>query len=58
MKEYKILKQKSNLFTNTDKNFEAELNGYARDGWRVVTTVFSDKNFAIKAILERDKNER
>ncbi|UNY98909.1 DUF4177 domain-containing protein [Zhouia spongiae] len=56
MKEYKIIKQKTNLFSNSDKSFEDALNLHARDGWRVISAVFSEKNYALKAILERDKN--
>ncbi|MFH6604840.1 DUF4177 domain-containing protein [Maribacter algicola] len=56
MKEYKIIRQKSNLFKNNDTEFEKELNDYAAKGWNVLNTVFSDNNYALKVILERDKS--
>lgn len=56
MKEYKIIKQKTKLLGNSDGDFEKELNEYARKGWVVKNSVFSDNSYALKVILERDKN--
>ncbi len=56
MKEYKIIRQKTNLLKNNDAEFEKELNGHAREGWCVLNTVFSDTGYALKVILERDIN--
>jgi len=55
MKEYKIIRQPTKLLGNNDTEFETELNEYARKGWRVLNTVFSESNYALKVILERDK---
>lgn len=56
MKEYKIIKQKTKILKNNDADFEKELNEYASKGWCVLNTVFSEANYALKVILERDKN--
>ena len=58
MKEYKIIKQKINLLKNNDNLFEKELNDYAKQGWPVLDTVFSDANYALKVILERDRIDK
>lgn len=55
MKEYKIIRQKSK-FRNSDKDFETELNQYAREGWHVVTSSIMSSSTFFKVILERDKN--
>jgi len=56
MKEYKIVRQKSNLLKNTDSEFEDELNKLAREGWRVINSVCMADGYALKVILEKDKN--
>lgn len=56
MKEYKIISQGFNLLKNTDVEFEKKLNGYAREGWSVVTSAYNHNNSGLKVILERDKN--
>lgn len=55
MKEYKIIKQKGK-FRNSDKDFETELNQYAREGWQVKTGGIMSSSTFFKVILERDKN--
>lgn len=55
MKEYKIVAQRSNLFKNSDLEFEKELNELARQGWNVVNSVFNANTFSLKVIMERDK---
>ncbi|WP_299625695.1 DUF4177 domain-containing protein [uncultured Tenacibaculum sp.] len=55
MKEYKLISPKFSWRKSREK-FEAELNNYAREGWRVVN-VYSEANTgAVTAVLERDKN--
>ena len=56
MKEYKIIRQKSSLLKNTDTEFENELNKFAREGWRVINSVSMQDTYALKVVLERDKN--
>lgn len=56
MKEYKIIKQKSNLLKNTDSEFEDQMNKLAREGWRVVSATCLSHTEILKAVLERDKN--
>lgn len=56
MKEYKIIRQKTNLLKNTDSDFENELNNFAREGWRVIGTVCLSHTEVLKVVLERDKN--
>ncbi len=56
MKEYKIIRQKGNLLKNTDNEFEDELNKLAREGWHVINSVCMANSYALKVILERDKN--
>lgn len=63
MKQYKVLKEHDRAFAggfNSD-SLERELNTYARDGWRVVTSSFilregvtRDKAGDLIIILERD----
>lgn len=55
MREYKIIRQQTKLLGNNDAEFEIELNEHARKGWRVLNTVFSESNYALKVILEREK---
>ncbi|MCK0158387.1 DUF4177 domain-containing protein [Cellulophaga sp. F20128] len=55
MKEYKIIKQKAKL-RNSDKDFEIELNNYAREGWHVITGGIMSSSTFFKVILEREKN--
>jgi hypothetical protein len=51
MKEYKIVTPKLG-FRNRMKNFEDELNQYAREGWRVVNI----NQTWTSIVFERDKN--
>lgn len=53
MKEYKIIKQGFS-WTNSQQNFEDELNNYAKQGWRVINII--ERNSILLAILEKDKN--
>jgi len=55
MKEYKVIRQKSK-FKNSDKDFETELNQYAREGWQVAVGGIMSSSTFFKVILERDKN--
>ncbi len=56
MKEYKIIKQKSKLFGDSDAEFEKQLNDYARQGWIVKSAYIPSHSTAVKVILERAKN--
>lgn len=56
MKEYKILKQKSNLLKSTDADFETELNNLAREGWYVISATCLSHTEQLKVVLERDRN--
>ncbi len=56
MKEYKIVRQKSNLLKNNDREFEDELNKLAREGWWVINSVCMADSYALKVVLEKDKN--
>jgi len=51
IKEYKIVRQSTGLLKNNDKEFEKELTEFARQGWRVLNTVFSETNYALKVII-------
>ena len=54
MKEYKFLKQKIS-WSNSQKNFEDEINDHAKLGWRVIN-VYANTNGGVYAVLEKDKN--
>tara|TARA_R110002049_G_scaffold138384_1_gene298398 strand:- start:341 stop:508 length:168 start_codon:yes stop_codon:yes gene_type:complete len=54
MKEYKFLKQKMS-WSNSQNNFEDEINTHAKQGWRVVN-VYCNTNGGVYALLEKDKN--
>lgn len=56
MKEYKIIKQKGGFLSNTDSEFEDELNKLAREGWQVISAVHLPDRNGLKVILEKDKN--
>ncbi len=56
MKEYKIIKQKSNLLKSTDTEFENELNMLAREGWHVISATCLSHTEQLKVVLERNKN--
>ena len=53
MKEYKIIKQEFS-WTNSQKNFEDQLNNFAKQGWRVINVL--ERNSILLAVLEKDKN--
>ncbi|MEO1012834.1 MAG: DUF4177 domain-containing protein [Bacteroidota bacterium] len=57
MREYKIIRQKTNLLKNNDTSFEKELNEYALKGWRVLNTVFNHNTSSLKLLLERDTSK-
>ena len=50
------IKQKANLLKNTDQQFNDKLNNFAREGWRVISTNHMPESYALKVVLERDKN--
>lgn len=54
MKEYKFLKQKMS-WSNSQNNFEDEINSHAKQGWRVIN-IYANANGAVYALLEKDKN--
>ncbi|MFT6870826.1 MAG: hypothetical protein ACJA2L_002104 [Polaribacter sp.] len=54
MKEYKFLKQKM-TWSNSQNNFEDEINAHAKQGWRVIN-VYPNPNGGVYALLEKDKN--
>jgi len=54
MKEYKFLKQKMS-WSNSQNNFEDEINTHAKQGWSVVN-VYCNTNGGVYALLEKDKN--
>tara|TARA_R110001606_G_scaffold134282_1_gene270657 strand:- start:229 stop:396 length:168 start_codon:yes stop_codon:yes gene_type:complete len=54
MKEYKFLKQKMS-WSNSQDNFEDEINTHAKQGWRVIN-VYCNTNGGVYALLEKDKN--
>lgn len=54
MKEYKFLKQKMS-WSNSQNNFEEEINSHAKQGWRVIN-VYANTSGAVYAVLEKDKN--
>ncbi|PQJ82056.1 DUF4177 domain-containing protein [Polaribacter glomeratus] len=54
MKEYKFLKQKMS-WSNSQNNFEEEINSHAKQGWRVIS-VYANSNGGVYAVLEKDKN--
>lgn len=53
MKEYKILKK--GIWTK-DKDFEDQLNQFAREGWVVKSAIQNGHGQFSRVILERDKN--
>jgi hypothetical protein len=60
MKEYKVLTQKDKWFSSKfdPEKLEDAMNGYAEEGWRVVTTttaVITGSREELITILERDK---
>lgn len=54
MKEYKFLKQKMS-WSNSQNNFEDDINTHAKQGWRVIN-VYANTKGGVYALLEKDKN--
>jgi plasmid replication initiation protein len=54
VKQYKVVTYESFLVSKDSKNMTEMLNSYAKDGWRVVSTVKLSGINDIVIILEKD----